>query len=333
METIPLGKTGRSTTRLGFGCSSIMGGLGYRESTNILEAAWEAGIRHFDVAPMYGFGDAEACLGDFMLRHKGHITVTTKFGIPPARGGAVARILRAVARPVARRFPALKERFRPAPSQAPSAAIFAPQKEEVTLRKLPNPVFRMETARTSLNHSLAALKTDHIDVWLLHEFTANDVQDERLLRFLEESVQLGKVGTFGVGSDRSQIDSLVQLHPEYCPVLQYEWSVFDSLPPVTSSFRIHHRSLTNNFRSLHAALLTDDGRCSSWSELVGADLSDPTILAKLMLKAAVLLNPESVVLFSSKTSRHIQANAALMSDDSLTAPALALYRVVQTAAS
>ena len=90
METIPLGATGRSTTRLGFGCSSIMGGLGYRESLNVLESAWNAGIRHFDVAPAYGYGEAEGCLGEFMRRHQGQMTVTTKFGIPPAAGALLA---------------------------------------------------------------------------------------------------------------------------------------------------------------------------------------------------------------------------------------------------
>src|ERR1017187_8275756 len=60
METIDLGRTGRRTTRLGFGCSSLMGAMGRKESVAMLEAAFDAGVRHFDVAPMYGFGQAES---------------------------------------------------------------------------------------------------------------------------------------------------------------------------------------------------------------------------------------------------------------------------------
>ena len=63
METIDLGRTGRRTTRLGFGCSSLMGAMGRKESVAMLEAAFDAGVRHFDVAPMYGFGQAESCVG------------------------------------------------------------------------------------------------------------------------------------------------------------------------------------------------------------------------------------------------------------------------------
>ena len=85
MEQIRLASSGRETTRLGYGCSSIMGALGRRQSLRLLEAAYDAGIRHFDVAPMYGYGEAESCLGEFLQRHPGQLTVTTKYGIAPPK--------------------------------------------------------------------------------------------------------------------------------------------------------------------------------------------------------------------------------------------------------
>jgi D-threo-aldose 1-dehydrogenase len=51
---IDLATTGRKTTRLGYGCSSLMGAMGRKESLAMLECAFDAGVRHFDVAPMYG---------------------------------------------------------------------------------------------------------------------------------------------------------------------------------------------------------------------------------------------------------------------------------------
>ena len=66
MDTINLGTTGKTTTRLGYGCSSLMGGMSHKESLAALEAAFDVGIRHFDVAPMYGYGQAEGCLGEFL---------------------------------------------------------------------------------------------------------------------------------------------------------------------------------------------------------------------------------------------------------------------------
>jgi hypothetical protein len=91
MDRIRLSTTGRTTTRLGYGCSSLMGAMGRKESIAMLEAAFEAGLRHFDVAPMYGFGQAESCVGEFLSRHKAEVTVTTKYGISaPKRQGLLS---------------------------------------------------------------------------------------------------------------------------------------------------------------------------------------------------------------------------------------------------
>jgi D-threo-aldose 1-dehydrogenase len=328
LETISLGNTGRSTTRLGFGCSSIMGALGRRDSLHMLEAAWDAGIRHFDVAPMYGYGEAESCLGEFLGRHRGQVTVTTKFGIRAKTGGALARIARSALRPLVHRFPELTQRSRNGSTIAVTTSL--PRVETTQAAKPRNPIFNAEEAKQSLHKSLTALKTEHIDVWLLHDVTANDLSDDNLLHFLENSVKSGSIGTFGAGTDRSSIDALTTRYPNYCPILQYEWSIYNAIPEHTGAFRIHHRSLTNNFRSLHAGMILEKERCSRWSDFVGADLANSQVLAKLLLKAALLLNPKSIILFSSKSPHHVQANVALASDHSLSTSAMALYRVVQT---
>lgn len=47
----------------------------------LLDAAYDAGIRHFDVAPLYGQGEAAALFGEFPRGRRDKVTVTTKFGI------------------------------------------------------------------------------------------------------------------------------------------------------------------------------------------------------------------------------------------------------------
>ena len=112
MEIIPFANTGRQTTRLGFGGSGIMGALDRRQSLSMLRAAYDAGVRHFDTAPMYGYGEAESCLGEFLREVRGQVTITTKFGIPPPDSNAVTRLARVVARPVLQTFPGLKQVLR-----------------------------------------------------------------------------------------------------------------------------------------------------------------------------------------------------------------------------
>jgi D-threo-aldose 1-dehydrogenase len=315
MEKLPLGNSGRDTTRLGFGCSSLMGAVGRRESLAILEHAFDAGIRHFDVAPMYGYGEAESCLGDFLKRHRAEVTVTTKYGIPPAKNSSLIRFARNVIGPVVKSVPGIKQRL----ARVADAATRNEEKASFTPGQ----------AQASLDRSLGELRTDHIDVWLLHEVEAGDLRDDRLMTFLEDQVRKGTIGAFGIGSEGSKVNELLANRPSYCQLLQYEWSVLDAPIPRNQVFRIHHRALTNNFRSLHQALMKRADVCKRWSSSTGAELSDAKVLAHLMLRASLLLNPASVILFSSKKPEHILANVRVSGDISLDDPARKLYTLVQ----
>lgn len=316
MQTVQVANTGRTTTQLGYGCSSLMGALGRAESLAILNAAFEAGIRHFDVAPMYGFGQAESVLGEFLGRHRGKVTVTTKYGIPPAKRQGLISVARTVARPVVKAIPALKRGLTTAAVTATGGG--------------PRAKFTASEARESLNRSFRELKTDYIDIWLLHDATLADLHDEDLLRLMQDSVAAGKVGTFGVGSDRTAIEAIAEARPEYLPVVQFAWSVLDAPVPATTRFRIHHRALTENFRSLHQELLADRARCTRWSGLVGSDLADPKALSALMLKASMVENRDGIVLFSSKRAEHIRNNVEVALDTTLDSPARRLFALVQS---
>lgn len=316
METITLGQTGRMTTRLGFGGSSVMGALNRRESLAILEAAVDAGITHFDTAPSYGYGQAESVLGDLLLRHPGKLTVTTKYGIPPAKNPGAISLARNMVRPLLKSIPGLKKRL----AGVASAVV----------RREPDPTFTVAEAQASLIRSLAALKTSRIDVWLLHEASAASLQDDALLRFMEEQVKQGTIGTFGIGSEARKIPALEQERAPYCRTLQYEWSVLDPVIPAGPSFRMHHRSLTDNFRKIHAALIQDPSTCKRWSETTDTDLTRAESLANLMLKASLVANPDSVILFSSKNAHHVTRNVAVAEDEKLSGPAQRLHTLVRT---
>ena len=318
MQTIPLGESGRETTRLGFGCSSVMGALGRGDSLKMLEAAYDAGLRHFDVAPSYGFGEAEACLGEFLARHAGELTVTTKYGVP-AEAKSWKSTARNMLRPLLKAAPGLKKRL-----QGAAAGVSGPAGEKMA--------FTVADARASLERSLRSLRVERVDIWLLHEAEAEDLADDALLRFLEEARAAGKVGSYGVGSDRDKIMVLERERAAYCPVLQYEWSVLDPLIAPGASFRIHHRALTENFRALHEALAGDEARAKRWSEHCDADLRDAEVLARLMLKASLVANPDSVVLFSSKRPEHVRGNAAIADDAGAADKALRLYALVRAEA-
>lgn len=83
-EPVSLGRTSLAVTRLAFGGASI-GGL-YQpvdtlEAEEMVEHAWSLGIRHFDVAPLYGYGAAERAMGAVLAtRPRDEFVLSTKVG-------------------------------------------------------------------------------------------------------------------------------------------------------------------------------------------------------------------------------------------------------------
>lgn len=79
----PVGKTGATVTALGIG-SAPLGGLYAKVATSdaldMLEAAWDAGIRYFDTAPMYGNGRSEHLVGQVLREKEDAFTLSTKVG-------------------------------------------------------------------------------------------------------------------------------------------------------------------------------------------------------------------------------------------------------------
>ncbi|MDB6454078.1 aldo/keto reductase [Falsirhodobacter sp. 20TX0035] len=78
----PVGTTGLEVTALGVG-SAPLGGLyadvPAAQALEMLDTAWDLGIRYFDTAPMYGLTRAEHLVGQ-TLRERDGFTLSTKVG-------------------------------------------------------------------------------------------------------------------------------------------------------------------------------------------------------------------------------------------------------------
>jgi len=83
-QRIGIGRTGLTTTRLGLGGASI-GGL-FRpvddaDAIALVDHAWEIGVRSFDVAPLYGYGNGERRMGAALApRPRDAYVISTKVG-------------------------------------------------------------------------------------------------------------------------------------------------------------------------------------------------------------------------------------------------------------
>src|SRR6266851_4804354 len=165
---------------IGFGCSSLAS-VGRKKALRLLESAFDAGIRHFDVARYYGYGEAEGILGAFIKSRRTQVTVTTKFGIEPPRRTNALRIAMGIGRLFLR--------------LVPSARKMVQQHTTVLVK---GNAFSAADAHRNLETSLRELGTDYIDFYLLHDYIAGDHSSDELVAFLRQAVQAGKIRYFGL---------------------------------------------------------------------------------------------------------------------------------------
>jgi D-threo-aldose 1-dehydrogenase len=83
-ERVPLGRTKLTVTKFGLGTAPLAGLFEEVEegkAIRVIERAWEAGIRFFDTAPLYGHGLAEIRLGKVLRQMpRDEFTLASKVG-------------------------------------------------------------------------------------------------------------------------------------------------------------------------------------------------------------------------------------------------------------
>jgi len=108
IERRPLGRSELTVPRVALGCGNFGGvgsapelfgqGLTEAQAFELMDAAWEAGIDHFDTADAYGGGRSERMIGSWMLTRGVRPSITTKTFNPMHAGAdhglAHARVLR-----------------------------------------------------------------------------------------------------------------------------------------------------------------------------------------------------------------------------------------------
>jgi aryl-alcohol dehydrogenase-like predicted oxidoreductase len=282
MRSVKLPGTGnRVTPQLGFGCAFLLGKkLDRSKSRRLLDAAWDAGIRYFDVARAYGQGHTEGILGDFLRAHP-ESSVTTKYGLfPPSTA-------RRIATGIQRRIPGLK------------MPIF----DSVSRRCA---TWDGVEARVSLERSMRLLKRDFIDLFLLHEPDPRDLAHDDLLAALDRAKEEGKIGEYGIGGEYARIPDLISQRKNYCRVLQFEWSVLGPDLDLPGIYRVHYRVFAPAARRVIARFEKEPALMRRWSGVTGEDLKDTRVLSSLLLRAALDAWPDSLALFSTANEAHIR---------------------------
>jgi aryl-alcohol dehydrogenase-like predicted oxidoreductase len=309
MEKVTLAKTPITTTRLGYGCAGLMRETSRRKRQDLLAAAYDRGIRHFDVARMYGLGAAEGEVGRFARGRRDRLVIATKFGIDPGPTQRVAR-LQAPARALIAKYPWLRKVAR---------------RNDGVLRSRRR--YDAAIARTSLEQSLRELGTDYLDLFLIHDPSVGDeVAVDGLREFLENARESGTIRSWGVAGEAATAGATAEAFGLE-RVLQVRENIFSrsarrshASPPAQITFGVFSGALEQIVRHVGS---TESIR-RRWSETTGLDCSSTRIVAELLVQDSVGANEDGVVLFGTTKPGRIRVAASASEVE--TAPALPAFR-------
>ena len=194
MDGIRIDGTEESVSRLGFGTASLHHRYRANDRQDLLKAAWEAGITHFDTSPYYGYGLAELDLGMFLKScPRNGLTLATKVGLYP--WGLAASSATGVW-------------WRKALGRLHSRV------------SLPVVNWSLAAARKSLAASLGRLGTDYVDFLFLHEPVPELLQTDEFPHWLQSLVEKGVIRAWGVAGLAPQVAPLVASNSPLASVVQ-----------------------------------------------------------------------------------------------------------------
>ena len=181
-EQVTLGTTDVAVTRLGLGSAEIGGlyaAVSDGQAASLMAHAWDAGVRYFDTAPYYGYGNAERRVGaGLQRRQRDAFALSTKVG----------RLLDPVAADAAGSHVA-----------AAAADGFFGDIQPVRIVY----DYSRDGVMRSVEDSLERLGLDRIDILYIHD--ADDHMDEAMLGAypaMRELREQGVVGAIGAGMNR-----------------------------------------------------------------------------------------------------------------------------------
>lgn len=317
MQAIELGKTGLRAPRIGFGCGAVMGRVGRKDSLLALATAWEEGIRLFDTARSYGYGEAEAVLGDFLRGRREQAVIATKFGILAARQPGWKRVVKDVARKVLAFAPAAHSILRKG-----AAGQFSHHQ------------FTIPVLQQSIEESLRALGTEYVDMLFLHAAPASVMEQDDLLEAMGRLVEAGKVRVAGLSSDPEVVMlALAQkthtLRAMQFPCNVFEFAAVDGLRQggdcaLVANHPFGGVARVQQCRSILRKLAEDRKLDAELREKLGGP--EDGVLADVVLNAILCDTGIHVVIPAMMRVEHVRANVRAVSQSRFTAGEIATMR-------
>lgn len=171
-----------------FGAASVGGRVAPGTARRALALALELGVTGIDLARSYGHGEAEAIIGAALQGRREHVVLCTKAGIEPASISPLRRRIIPVASTLL----------------APLSRLRAQIARRATPAAVPQ-AFDPARVTRSLETSLAALRTDRVDIFLAHRCPATAAEYDAFAALAESFVARGLTRLWGICGSLAQV--------------------------------------------------------------------------------------------------------------------------------
>ena len=283
----------------------------------MLEAAFEAGVTWYDVAPSYGAGRADEILAPFMAAHRDHLFLCSKAGLVPPKNNGLMRLAYDLGRPVVAVARGLSRRFR---------SIKATRNRRVTLSG--------DFLKASIASSLKRLRTDHLDVFALHDPNPADLGRDDVIRALERIVERGYARHVSMAGSLDAALSAAAL-----PVFTFFQIADDpddrQLPLLRDALDRPAGFITHSVLGVGGArdrMISQLRKPALAAEAAAAGYSGPpaAVAATLLIRRAFAVNPDGVVLSSMFSGSHLAENVKLAAEPLNKSAAQLAERILST---
>ena len=156
------------------------------EAHRLIHAAFDFGINFFDTADIYGQGDSERCLGAAFRSRRSEVVICTKAGYVLSTKARIASYAKPILKPIL----GLAKKLAPSGTNMqnrPSGWAMAQD-------------FSTAHMLRSIDASLRRLRTEYIDLFLLHSPPVDGLRLERITEAVQSAKTAGKIRAFGVSS-------------------------------------------------------------------------------------------------------------------------------------
>lgn len=212
MKYITFGKTDLRPSKIGVGCSQIAS-LSTRHSpaevrTTLIEA-FDRGINFFDTADIYGQGDSERLLGKLFRDKRDKVIFCSKAGLTISLSQTFIRWVKPFAHPMLRCWKTARTQMM------------------VTRQQSEGQCFNSNYLRNQIESSLRRLKTDYLDLFLLHSPPKTVKSDENVFEMLEKLKRQGMIRFYGISCNTAE-DAMAFMTRDGVACLQVPANIMES---------------------------------------------------------------------------------------------------------